>query len=264
MLIICNGIFKSGSTWLHAVVLEIIKMNNIQLTDVPYFYTNNTSSPTTIIESKLKYFLLTEDYINKHYITKSHYYLSSTLKAKYDENIFFLFVERDVRDAVVSHFYHLNKKYKIFNNFNFYYYTLGRFKAYEILFLNNEYKKAFGTSSFFEYSQMKHDFKSVVHKLSSILKLKTLTQREIETIKKNTSINKMRNDLLMGTSKYYSTVKKNREKLIRKGEIGDWKNYFSKKQQHDIMTIELDDVTFLFRFFYYIFFTLRRRLFKIE
>ena len=70
MLIVCNGIFKSGSTWLHAIVLEIIKMNNIQLTDVPHFYTNNTLSPTTIIESKLKHFLLTEDYIDKHYITK--------------------------------------------------------------------------------------------------------------------------------------------------------------------------------------------------
>ena len=74
----------------------------------------------------------------------------------------------------------------------------------------------------------------------------------------------MRNDLLMGTSKYYSTVKNNRDKLIRKGEIGDWKNYFSKRKQHDIMTIEIGDVTFLFRFFYYLFFTLRRRLFKIE
>ena len=97
-------------------------------------------------------------------------------------------MERDVRDAVVSHFYHLKKKYKIFNNFNFYYYTLGRFKAYEILFLNNEYKKAFGTSNFFQYSQMKNDFKSVVHKLSSILKLKTLNLQEIETIKKNTQL----------------------------------------------------------------------------
>ena len=264
MLIVCNGIFKSGSSWLHAVVLEIIKMNNIQLTDVPYFYTNNTSSPTTIIESKLKDFLLTEDYINKHYITKSHYYLSSTLEAKYDENIFFLFIERNVRDAVVSHFYHFKKKYKIFNYFNFYYYTLGRFKAYEILFLNNEYKKAFGTSNFFQYDQMKNDFKSVVDKISSILKLKTLNLQEIKMIKKNTSINKMRNDLRMGKSKYYSTVKKNRDKLLRKGEIGDWKNYFSKRKKNDIMAIELDDVTFLFRFFYYIFFTLRRRLFKIE
>ena len=47
--------------------------------------------------------------------------------------------------------------------------------------------------------------------------------------KENTSINKMRNDLRMGKSKYYSTVKKNRDKLLRKGEIGDWKNYFSKR-----------------------------------
>ena len=55
---------------------------------------------------------------------------------------------------------------------------------------------------------MKNDFKSVVDKISSILKLKTLNLQEIKMIKENTSINKMRNDLLMGKSKYYSTVKK--------------------------------------------------------
>ena len=61
MLIICNGVFKSGSTWLHAIILEILKINKIKLTDVPSKYTNNIDSPTTIVESKLLKFLDNEN-----------------------------------------------------------------------------------------------------------------------------------------------------------------------------------------------------------
>ena len=107
MLIICNGTFKSGSTWLHAIVLELLRVNKIKLMDAPFDYTNNINSPTTIIESKLFKFLDNEDYINNNYITKSHYILKKTIFRDYDFDTYFLFVERDVRDAVVSHYYHL-------------------------------------------------------------------------------------------------------------------------------------------------------------
>ena len=52
MLIICNGAFKSGSSWLHAVLIELLKVQNIALSRVPNSYTNDINSPTKIIESK--------------------------------------------------------------------------------------------------------------------------------------------------------------------------------------------------------------------
>ncbi|MEE2954314.1 MAG: sulfotransferase domain-containing protein [Bacteroidota bacterium] len=264
MLIVCNGIFKSGSSWLHAIILEILRINKIKLSEVPIIYTNNVNSPTTIIESKLAKFLEEEDYINRHYITKSHYYLKKTIAKSYDLNVHFLFVERDVRDAIVSHYHHLKKKYVSILGFRMYYFFIGRLKAFEIVNFNRRYKKAFGEDNFFKYSEMKNDFESIVLKVATILNLKRLSKEEILIIKNNTSIGKMRSDLVAGKLKYYSTVSKDREDLIRKGMVGDWVNYFSKRQAKDIKKIEAFRVSFILRVVYLIVFTLRRRLFRIE
>ena len=264
MLIICNGAFKSGSTWIHAIVLEVLKVNKINLLDAPVHYTNNINSPTTIIESKLFEFLDNENYVKNNYITKSHYFLKKTINRDYDSDIYFLFVERDVRDAVVSHFYHLKKKYKFIGNFSLYYLFIGRFKAFEILKFNNMYMEKFGRDNFFKYSDMKNNFEMVLLKISSILNLKDLSEKEIMSIKKNTSIAKMRNDLLLGKTKYYSTVSSDREGVIRKGVIGDWVGHFSIKQQIDIKRLESLDVSNFFKFIYFFLFTFRRIVFRIE
>jgi hypothetical protein len=264
MLIICNGAFKSGSTWIHAIVLEVLKANKINLLDTPRHYTNNINSPTTIIESKLFEFLDNENYVKNNYITKSHYFLKKTINRDYDSDIFFLFVERDVRDAVVSHFYHLKKKYKFIGSFSLYYLFIGRFKAFEILKFNRMYLNNFGEDSFFKYSDMKNNFEIVLLRISSILNLKELSANEIMSIKRNTSIAKMRNDLLSGKTKYYSTVSNDREGVIRKGIIGDWVDHFSKSQQIDIEMLESLESSFVFKFTYSLLFTFRRWLFKIE
>ena len=264
MLIICNGIFKSGSTWLHAIILEVLKINNINLTDVPIKYTNNIDSPTTIIESKFSEFLDNENHIKSNYITKSHYYLEKTMMRDYDSNIHFFFVERDVRDAVVSHYHHLKKKYTFIRGFNMYYLFIGRLKAFEILNFNRKYIRAFGKDNFFKYSELKNNFEEVVLKISSILNLKLLSSEEILLIKKDTSISKMRSNLSLGKANYYSTISKDRAGLIRKGMEGDWINYFSIIQQNDIKNIEESKSLFFLRIFYFLTFTLRRIVFKIE
>ncbi len=264
MLIICNGIFKSGSTWLHAIIIEILKANKINLRKVASKYTNNIDSPTTIIESKLFEFLDNENYIQNHYITKSHYLLKETIHWNYDKDTYFFFVERDVRDAVVSHYYHIKKKYSFINSFRIYYYLIGRLKAFEILKFNRMYLDSFGKERFFKYSEMKNNFKAVLLRISSILDLKILSEAEIQMIKKNTSINKMRKDLFLGKSRYYSTVSKDRQEVIRKGEVGDWVNHFSIRQQKDIKRIESSDRLIILRIFHFFFFTLRRKIFRIE
>lgn len=264
MLIICNGVFKSGSSWLHAVVIEILRMNNIPIDKVPRKYTNNVNSPTTIIESKLSDFLDNEDYRTKNYITKSHYYLAQTMQRDYDSDTYFLFVERDVRDAIVSHYHHLKRKYSFIKGFKLYYLCIGRLKAYEILNFNRRYSTAFGRHSFFKYSDMKYDFESFVTAISFVLGLRPLTKEEISVIKSNTSITNMRKEILTGKSKYYSTVEIDRHSLIRKGQIGDWVNYFNKSQNEEIKQLEEDKSSFFLRMIYFFFFTLRRRIFRIE
>ena len=266
MLIVCNGVFKSGSSWLHAIILEILRKNNISVDKVPYKYTNNIKSPTTIIESKLFEFLANEDYRAKNYITKSHYYLSKTMQRQYDEKIYFFFVERDVRDAIVSHYHHIKKKYSFLRGLGFdsYYLFLGKLKAFEILNFNRRYRSNFTKENFFRYIDMKNDFESVVIKISHILGLRSLTLEEINTIKTATSIENMRKKLLLGKSKYYSTVAKDRFSLIRKGQVGDWINYLNKSQADEIDMIEKNKNVFFLKIFYFFLFTCRRQLFHIE
>ena len=264
MLIICNGVFKSGSSWLHAIIIEVLRLNKICIHDVPTKYTNNVNSPTTIVESKLFDFLKKEDYHTRNYITKSHYYHSRTINEHYGSDIHFFFVQRDIKDAIVSHFHHLKKKYFFIRSFNFYYFLIGRLKAFEILTFNRRYRQAFGGKNFFQYSDMKNDFDAVVLTISSRLNLKILSKEEIAIVKENTSINKMRNDLLSGKAKYYSTVKKNRDSLIRKGQVGDWVHYFNDRQEKDINRIDSNKRLFFLRIFYFLFFSLRRRIFRIE
>ena len=124
--------------------------------------------------------------------------------------------------------------------------------------------ESFGEDTFFKYSDMKNDFESVLVKISSILNFKDLSEEDMNTIKKNTSISKMRFDLSSGNSKYYSTVSESREGMIRKGVIGEWKNYFSDYQLRDITKIESGSFSFFSKLIYFLVFTLRRIVFSIE
>ncbi len=99
MLIICNGAFKSGSSWLHAILVELSIVKKLDLQKVPSKYTNDVNSPTTIIESKLTDFLLIEDFESNNYLTKSHFFKKKTLKRQYKENVKFLFKNGQVSES---------------------------------------------------------------------------------------------------------------------------------------------------------------------
>ena len=74
MLVICNGVFKSGSSWLHAILLEIFRVKNIQINNIPEKYNPDIKSPDRILEKNLFSFLRDENYTQLNYITKSHYF----------------------------------------------------------------------------------------------------------------------------------------------------------------------------------------------
>ena len=116
MLIICNGAFKSGSSWLHAILVELINVKKLNLKNVPIEYTNDLNSPTTIIESRLQEFLINENYQNFNYLTKAHFFKESTLNKVYPVEVKFLFIKRDMRDAIVSHYFHIRNRFR-FRNF---------------------------------------------------------------------------------------------------------------------------------------------------
>ncbi len=260
MLVICNGTFKSGSSWLHAIILEIFRVKNKPIKKIPCQYNPNLNSPTRILEKKLFDFLKFEDFNTNHYVTKSHYFSEKVLNKTYSDNVKFIFIQRDIKDAIVSHYYHV-KQYRYPNiSFEKYFRFIGKFKAYEISLFNLRSKKYFKSDLIFSYSNIKNDFDNTVINLCKILGLKELSKEEILKIKENTSLLNMRNAAKEGKNNYYPELGVQNYKMFRKGSIGEWKKYYNKKNLKLINQIINLKPPSKIKIFYFFVFTLRRKI----
>jgi len=92
MLIICNGAFKSGSTWLHAIVEAILNIRSIELSEIQDHYGPQSAPVSSLKEKTLAGFIVAEDIEQKNYLTKLHFFSDSVLSKTYPESVQFLFV----------------------------------------------------------------------------------------------------------------------------------------------------------------------------
>ena len=264
MLIICNGAFKSGSSWLHAILVELTIVKKLNMQKVPIKYTNDVNSPTTIVESQLSNFLILEDFISNNYLTKSHFFKKQTLKKTYPANVIFIFIERDMRDAIVSHYFHIKNKYRNKISFSLYYFFVGRYKAYEISLFNRRCKQYMGEKNFFYFSDLISDFEITVIDIAKLLGISNISKAEIAQVKEQTTLDKLREELKKGNVNYYPTNRNNNWKLFREGKVGSWREYFKSRHVKDISRIEQGKFSILSKIVYILIFTLRRRIFRIE
>ena len=91
-----------------------------------------------------------------------------------------------------------------------------------------------------------------------------LTDEEISTIKKDTTLDKLREQLKRGNISYYPSSRKDNWKLFREGKVNSWKDHFNDNQIIDIEKIENGFFSFFSRLIYFVIFTLRRLIFRIE
>ena len=264
MLIICNGAFKSGSSWLHAILVELTIVKKLNLQKVPEKYTNDINSPTTIIESRLCKFLNDESYKTENFLTKAHFFKESTLKNQYPPEVKMLFIERDMRDAIVSHYFHIRNKYRFKISFVLYYYFLGRYKVYEISLFNNRCRKYMGEENFFHFEDLISNFRDTVRAMSKILGINEISHEEIDRIRNETTLDKLREELKKGNLSYYPSKNKDNWKLFREGKVGGWQAYFNSRQLLDIEKIEDGKFSVCSKIIYFLMFTLRRIIFRIE
>ena len=260
MLVICNGTFKSGSSWLHAIILEIFRAKSKSIKSIPEKYNPNLNSPTRILEKKIFDFLKFEDFITNHYVTKSHYFSKKVLNKNYSDNVKFIFIQRDIKDAIVSHYYHV-KQYRFPNiSFDKYFRFIGKFKAYEISLFNLRSKKYFKSDLIFSYTDIKNDFDNTVVNLCKVLGFKDLSKEDILKIKENTSLLRMRNAAKKGKNNYYPELGDQNYKMFRKGSVGEWKKYYNKKSLKLINQIIDFNPPLYIKIFYFFVFTLRRKI----
>lgn len=263
MLIICNGAFKSGSTWLYELINSILEEKKMKLTDIPTRYSPGRSPAMKISETLLEEFILNEPITKSWYVTKAHFFKNNTLEFNYPEDVKFVFIERDIRDAVVSHYHHLLVYQKLKPSFNLYYKLIGKYKAYEIKLFNDRCKKNFSAQNFFKFEDIKSDTDKAINQLCDIFNLDKLTEDERSKVKEKTSLQALRDRAKKGDNTHYHGAGEENSKLFRKGKVGEYKDVFSKKNLIDINKISEGRFSTLDLIWYKLFFVYRRRIFRL-
>lgn len=230
MLVVCNGAFKSGSTWLFNILINITEFSN---PTKEYLTENNKTNPC-IQPDKLRTFLTNVDYHSKSYISKNH--LERTqhkeLLLSFSDVLVFN-ITRDIRDVVVSAYFHERNRHGYDGSFKTYYWTEGRKVAYNVHSYHNIWGADGSKIYVSAFEKLKIDFEAEVKRIGLFLGIE-LSQNEIEAIKKKTSMETLK-------VRYKDNQSFENQKgsfFFRKGVIGDWKNHFDEKMTQDIERIK--------------------------
>eukprot|EP00116_Pleurobrachia_bachei_P003879 sb/3464141/ len=146
----------------------------------------------------------------------------------------YVMVCRNPKDACVS-LYHHAKGFSVFN-------YSGDFEQFAELFLEGKVESGCWWSHLKQYYENKDELKTYFMKyedlhakgpelikgLNEFLELPALTLVECEDIKEATSFKKQKTDPSANYSWRDSSRKKDESPFMRKGTVGDWKNYFTK------------------------------------
>lgn len=216
MLIISNGTIKSGSTWLYNILKSVTNSKFI-----PKTYDDPNWKNSTIQKEKLKKTLDELDYSDHNYLCKTHFCTKKErdLIVSY-KNVKVLGITRDIKDAIVSYYYHLINYENYKGDFKTYYWTNGRGFANLILDYNYVWNIKHPQIFITSYKKLKTNPSLEITKIAYFLGIH-ITKEKINKIMKDVDFKKLK--------------KKNAH--FRKGEEGDWKNHFDNKMLLNINMI---------------------------
>jgi hypothetical protein len=224
MLVICNGAYKSGSTWLFRIVQE---MTRYALP--PERYARPGWSGTGVSPHLLKAFLDEVDYAGRDYVFKAHIFYKHHLVAR-RPHVTVLNITRDIRDVVVSAFhYERMKGHYAGDDFASYYRTRGR----EVVRMVARYNRLWAatTDTFTANYERLHDsFAEETAKIAEFLNV-TLKDDDVERIHAATALDQMR-------ERYNEVSPDGQMQFYRKGETGDWRNHFDDALSADAQQLE--------------------------
>ena len=247
-LILSNGNFKSGSTWITAIINELIKQESNEL---PLDY-RSPINKNWINRYKIRNFILSDKFLlYSSWVSKTHIYDPKIIKVilRHQRNIRVVNIERDLKDVLVSHYFHLFNSGKIKGVFRDYFNSFGKYKAIQYL----QYNKAWSQFDFclnLKYEDVKHSTKEVIEQIAEYLEVKEFN---IESIVLETDIENLR-------SNYKSNHLNEEEWFFRKGIVGDWKSYFDADMISKVNDIKSGKITILERIIFFISFSLRLKI----
>ncbi|NXN88415.1 ST6B1 Sulfotransferase, partial [Bombycilla garrulus] len=214
---------KSGTHWLAGVIAQLCNTqvtitSPIEFGDISRLEELDKLSSKRIIPTHLDYNMLPPNFKNK--------------KCK------MIYISRNPKDTAVSmfHYYRDNPNLP----------TVDTWTAFFDLFLKGnvvggswfdhflswEEHEEEKNILFLFYEDMKKDLPKVVKQITLFLSL-NVSDNDIQDICKKCSFSEMKNDSEKENSDHSHTVcalTSNRKLIFRKGAVGDWKNYFTPKQ----------------------------------
>jgi hypothetical protein len=229
MLAIANGAFKSGSSWLFKILCCIT-----QFPPPPKAYLNLEWKNPSLHPNQLAKFLASEDFSTQNYLCKNHFGNSRerNLLLSYP-NVFVFNIKRDLRDVVVSAYYHDCRVQGFEGSFEDYYWVWGRLHAHKV----RKYHSVWDVSSpqvyVSSYERLKQDFTLEVNEIANFLGF-NLSIHQLEEIQFRTSFERFK----QGEKSTQTIQKSDETAFIRKGIVGDWKNHFNTQMLDDITAIE--------------------------
>lgn len=220
MLVVSNGAFKSGSTWLFNILTSLRKL---ETPDEAFLTKGNAKHPSVAVP-RLSAYIAGGEFTSRDIITKNHLAKPehrALLLA--NENVRVFCMTRDTRDVMVSAYYHDLRKQRFEGSFAKYYWEEGR----ELLPLLMRYRAVWAAphpqvaSTSFE--ALKSDFAGEVARIAAVLEVPAGAD-DIDRIRKANSIDALRDK--------YQDAPSHRSAegdFFRKGESGDWQNHFDDK-----------------------------------
>ncbi|MBC6404625.1 MAG: sulfotransferase domain-containing protein [Rhodospirillales bacterium] len=217
MLFVCNGAPKSGTTW----ITHFFKFQKSWVNPTPSEFNDpNWVNPRL----KNRYLIDLDGYDfyrgDNHYYTKVHTFSGDWAQAMLDNpDVRVLSIIRDVRDQLVSRYYHDHKIKKIETDMSFDDYFDGYARMYLQLTLEYnafwyEHDGRGPVTTSYEYLQ--EDFDRAVADFVAALKLPPSAPFNVQLVKRKTNFSDFK---ITGEGEF-----------MRKGIVGDYQNHMSEAQ----------------------------------
>jgi sulfotransferase family protein len=211
MLIVSNGAFKSGSTWLDRIVNQLVRSRPI-----PREFQNPRWVHQSVTPELFERFLDEVDVSAADYLSKNHIRderLRAVLLAH--EQVRVLNVTRDLRDVLVSAYFHDRREGRADGEIAEYWDGLGRRRIQQVIthhrLWNTGHAQVFVTS----YEALQASFGAQVEALAAFLGVEGVN---VDDVAAATDFERMR-----------GPATGNGERFHRKGIVGDWQNHLSPR-----------------------------------
>lgn len=220
MLIVSNGAFKSGSTWLFNILRVLTNYPS-----PPERYLKPSNQNPTIREDQLHDLLNWVKSIEGDYLVKNHF---STVKYRdallHSPDVRIVNIERDIRDVVVSAYYHLKHVHSYDMSFSKYYSLRGKLIVDDIRSYHHLWNLESSQIIKVNYEALHSSFIEEVSLLAEFLDI-PVTNEYLSSVKDSVTVDVLR--------KQYD----DRKGFFRKGVVGDWKNHLSGAVAKDVLHI---------------------------